>query len=87
MPEQSVETLTLKVQTLEKELGETQAELKEANIKIANLETRMTVNERDIKSVFERLMKIESNTTWILRIIISTLILGILGYFYKFPVH
>ncbi|WP_089608097.1 hemolysin XhlA family protein [Bacillus cereus] len=46
---------------------------------IRNLETRIIINEKDISTINKQLEKISTNTSWILRIIISTIIMAILG--------
>lgn len=48
------------------------------------LSTRLSVAETQIKGIYKKIDKIEENTTWILRIIIGAVILGILGFFYNF---
>ncbi|ABS21917.1 hypothetical protein ACRS6Y_16500 [Bacillus cytotoxicus] len=50
---------------------------------IRNLETRTTINEKDISTINKQLEKISLNTTWILRIIISSIVLAILGLIMK----
>ncbi|PEW08419.1 hemolysin XhlA family protein [Bacillus cereus] len=46
---------------------------------IRNLETRIIINEKDISTINKQLEKISTNTSWILRIIISTIIIAVLG--------
>ncbi|GAB6426913.1 hemolysin XhlA family protein [Bacillus luti] len=46
---------------------------------IRNLETRIIINEKDISTINKQLEKISTNTSWILRIIISTIIMAVLG--------
>ncbi|MBW3492459.1 hypothetical protein [Bacillus sp. FDAARGOS_1420] len=55
------------------------AEQKEIMRDIRSLETRTMINEKDISTINQQLEKISMNTTWILRIIISTIIMSILG--------
>ncbi|MGG0262587.1 hemolysin XhlA family protein [Bacillus mycoides] len=55
------------------------AEQKEIMRDIRNLETRTTINEKDISTINKQLEKISLNTTWILRIVISAVIMAILG--------
>ncbi|EEK43992.1 MAG TPA: hypothetical protein DEU03_00335 [Bacillus sp. (in: Bacteria)] len=59
------------------------AEQKEMMRDIRNLETRTTINEKDIATINKQLEKISTNTTWILRIIISTIIMSVLGLILK----
>lgn len=59
------------------------AEQKEIMRDIRNLETRTIINEKDISSINKQLEKINLNTTWILRIVISAIVMGILGLILK----
>jgi 5-bromo-4-chloroindolyl phosphate hydrolysis protein len=84
---ETVENVRQQIHVHEEDIKEMKRDLKEAQNKIQSLETRMTVNERDIKAVFKQLTKIDNNTTWILRLILGSLLLGIIGYFIKVPLH
>ena len=85
-----VEKLSVKHEQLEKDFhgfeDEAKLEMKNMQNRISALETRTTVNERDIKSVLERLTKIDNNTTWILRLLIgafaTSTIGGVIGLFF-----
>lgn len=55
------------------------SEQKEIMRDIRNLETRIIINEKDISTINKQLEKISMNTSWILRIIISTIIMAVLG--------
>ncbi|HHL0974246.1 TPA: hemolysin XhlA family protein [Bacillus cereus] len=55
------------------------AEQKEIMRDIRNLETRTTINEKDIATINKQLEKISLNTTWILRIVISAIVMAVLG--------
>ena len=59
------------------------AEQKEMMRDIRNLETRTTINGKDIATINKQLEKISTNTTWILRIIISAIIMSVLGLILK----
>lgn len=59
------------------------AEQKEIMRDIRNLETRTTINEKDITTINKQLEKISINTTWILRIIISAITMSVLGLILK----
>ncbi|MBG9675765.1 hypothetical protein ABE04_28415, partial [Bacillus thuringiensis] len=50
---------------------------------IRNLETRTTINEKDISTINQQLEKISLNTTWILRIVISAIVMAVLGLIFK----
>lgn len=55
------------------------SEQKEIMRDIRNLETRIIINEKDIFTINKQLEKISMNTSWILRIIISAIIMAVLG--------
>ncbi|WP_088349314.1 hypothetical protein [Bacillus cereus] len=55
------------------------SEQKEIIRDIRNLENRIIINEKDISTINKQLEKISINTSWILRIIISTIIMAVLG--------
>ncbi|ARC32396.2 hypothetical protein COM24_34145 [Bacillus toyonensis] len=59
------------------------AEQKEIMRDIRTLETRTTINEKDIATINKQLEKISTNTTWILRIIISAIVMSVLGLILK----
>ncbi|PGN89025.1 hemolysin XhlA family protein [Bacillus cereus] len=59
------------------------AEQKEIMQDIRSLETRTTINEKDIATINKQLEKISMNTTWILRIIISAITMSVLGLILK----
>ncbi|PEC35909.1 hypothetical protein COF68_12815 [Bacillus toyonensis] len=59
------------------------AEQKEIMRDIRTLETRTTINEKDIATINKQLEKISTNTTWILRIIISAIVISVLGLILK----
>jgi len=59
------------------------AEQREIMRDIRNLETRTTINEKDITTINKQLEKISMNTTWILRIIISAITMSVLGLILK----
>ncbi|HHT7152356.1 hypothetical protein BK718_16795 [Bacillus thuringiensis serovar andalousiensis] len=59
------------------------SEQKEIMRDIRNLETRTTINEKDISTINTQLEKISTNTTWILRIVISAIVMAVLGLILK----
>ncbi|EOO11857.1 hemolysin XhlA family protein (plasmid) [Bacillus mycoides] len=67
-----MEDLNVKIDSLK-------SEQKEIMRDIRNLETRTIINEKDISTINKQLEKISTNTSWILRIIISTIIMAVLG--------
>lgn len=66
-----------------KKIENLKTEQKEIMRDIRNLETRTTINEKDISTINKQLETISINTTWILRIVISTIIMAILGLIFK----
>ncbi|MCU4948961.1 MULTISPECIES: hemolysin XhlA family protein [Bacillus cereus group] len=71
------------MEDIKKKIEELTLEQKEIMREIRNLETRTTINEKDISTVNKQLEKISLNTTWILRIIIGAVVTGILGLVIK----
>ncbi|AYF06560.1 TPA: hemolysin XhlA family protein [Bacillus cereus] len=59
------------------------SEQKEIMRDIRNIETRTTINEKDISTINKQLEKISTNTTWILRIVISAIVMAVLGLILK----
>ncbi|MED2776663.1 hemolysin XhlA family protein [Bacillus thuringiensis] len=59
------------------------SEQKEIMRDLRNLETRTTINEKDIITINKQLEKISTNTTWILRIVISAIVMAVLGLILK----
>jgi hypothetical protein len=47
------------------------------------LETRTTVNEREIMNINKTLEKISGNTTWILRLIVGAIVTALIGLLIK----
>lgn len=71
------------IEDLNGKLENLRIEQKEIMRDIRNLETRVTISEKDITTINKQLEKISVNTTWILRIIISAIIMGVLGLLMK----
>ncbi|HEB4951915.1 hemolysin XhlA family protein [Bacillus thuringiensis] len=71
------------IQDLKQEILQIKSDQKDMQRDIRNLETRTTVNEKDIVNINKLLDKISANTTWILRIIIGTIVAGLLGLLMK----
>ncbi|PRS99428.1 hypothetical protein C6356_29875 [Bacillus wiedmannii] len=61
------------------QLEELEKDLKAIQQDVKNLEARIIVAERDVLTINKQLDKISANTTWILRLIISGLLTGVLG--------
>lgn len=71
------------IQDLKQEIQQIKSDQKDMQRDIRNLETRTTVNEKDIVNINKLLDKINANTTWILRIIIGAIVAGLLGLLMK----
>ncbi|EEM11300.1 hypothetical protein COM13_12785 [Bacillus pseudomycoides] len=72
-----------KIIDLKQEIQQIKSDQKDMQRDIRNLETRTTVNEKDIVNINNQLEKISANTTWILRIIIGAIVAGLLGLLMK----
>ncbi|CAI8805637.1 hemolysin XhlA family protein [Bacillus pseudomycoides] len=66
-----------------KKMDSLKTEQKEIMRDIRNLETRTIINEKDISTINRQLEKISMNTTWILRIVISAIVMAVLGLIIK----
>ncbi|PEI73419.1 hypothetical protein CN646_07400 [Bacillus wiedmannii] len=71
------------IQDLKQEIQQIKSDQKDMQRDIRKLETRTTVNEKDIVNINKQLEKISANTTWILRIIIGAIVAGLLGLLMK----
>lgn len=71
------------MEDLERKIDYLKLEQTEIMKDIRNLETRTTTNEKDIATINKQLEKISMNTTWILRIIIGAVVMGILSLIIK----
>ncbi|MCX2825013.1 hemolysin XhlA family protein [Bacillus pseudomycoides] len=71
------------MEDLERKIDYLKLEQTEIMKDIRNLETRTTINEKDIATINKQLKKISMNTTWILRIIIGAVVMGILSLIIK----
>ncbi|MBK5474351.1 MULTISPECIES: hemolysin XhlA family protein [Bacillus] len=67
----------------QQEIQQIKLDQKDMQRDIRNIETRTTVNEKDIVNINKLLDKISANTTWILRIIIGAIVAGLLGLLMK----
>ncbi|MGE6594860.1 hemolysin XhlA family protein [Bacillus proteolyticus] len=71
------------IQDLKQEIQQIKLDQKDMQRDIRNIETRTTVNEKDIVNINKLLDKISANTTWILRIIIGAIVTGLIGLLMK----
>ncbi|MEK5205310.1 hemolysin XhlA family protein [Bacillus sp. FSL R10-2789] len=71
------------IQDLKQEIQQIKSDQKDLQRDIRNLETRTTVNEKDIVNITKLLDKIGANTTWILRIIIGAIVTALIGLLLK----
>lgn len=65
------------------EIDRLKAEQKEIMRDIRNLETRTTINEKDILTINKQLEKISTNTTWILRIVLGAMVMAVIRLILK----
>ncbi|PGF02741.1 hypothetical protein COM59_30870 [Bacillus pseudomycoides] len=68
---------------LKQEIQQIKSDQKDMQRDVQSLETRTTVNEKDIVNINKQLEKISANTTWILRIIIGAIVTGLIGLLLK----
>ncbi|HFU7080297.1 TPA: hemolysin XhlA family protein [Bacillus cereus] len=71
------------IQDLKQEIQQIKSDQKDMQRDIRNLETRTTVNEKDIVNINKLLDKISANTTWILRLIVGGIVGAALTFFLK----
>ncbi|HGH7185558.1 TPA: hemolysin XhlA family protein [Bacillus cereus] len=71
------------IQDLKQEILQIKSDQKDMQRDIRSLETRTTVNEKDIVNINKQLEKISANTTWILRIIIGAIVTALIGLLLK----
>lgn len=71
------------IQELKQEIQQIKSDQKDMQRDIRALETRTTVNEKDIVNINKQLEKISANTTWILRIIIGAIVTALIGLLLK----
>ncbi|QEL88547.1 hemolysin XhlA family protein [Bacillus mycoides] len=71
------------IQDLKQEIQQIKSDQKDMQRDIRKLETRTTVNEKDIVNINKQLEKISANTTWILRIIIGAIVTALIGLLLK----
>ncbi|MEH7018909.1 hemolysin XhlA family protein [Bacillus sp. JJ63] len=71
------------LEELEKDINQINLDLKAIQHDVKNLEARIIAAEKDVFTINKQLDKISANTTWILRLIISALLTGVLGLLMK----
>ncbi|MBO1628547.1 hemolysin XhlA family protein [Bacillus arachidis] len=71
------------LEELEKDINQLNLDLKAIQHDVKNLEARIIAVEKDVLTINKQLDKISANTTWILRLIISALLTGVLGLLLK----
>ncbi|MBX9957935.1 hemolysin XhlA family protein [Peribacillus simplex] len=71
------------IKEFKKEIQQVKMDQKDIQREIRNMESRITITEKDILTINKQLEKISSNTTWILRLIIGSLLTGALGMVLK----
>lgn len=70
--------------THEKEM-ENMQQYEKLGDRVTALETRMAVAESNIQDIKEDISSIKNNTTWILRLVMGAIILGVIGFLLKDP--
>lgn len=65
---------------------ETESRIISLEGRVAALESRVAVTESDIKNITKTLDKIDNNTTWLLRIMISAIVVALLGLVITNPI-
>ena len=63
---------------IERAFDHIKSELKEYEARVRALETKTVVNERDIKMILDDMAMIKSNTTWILRLVIGSIVTSLI---------
>lgn len=71
------------LQKVKQDVSELKQEMKELTRDMRDLEKRTALNERDISEIKEDLKGIKNNTTWILRIIIGSIVTTLIGAILK----
>ncbi len=64
---------------MEHRVGKLEVDVQDIRQDNVDIKTRLAVAESNIKDVKEDISSIKNNTTWILRIIIGFVIMGLLG--------
>ncbi|MBR9655531.1 hemolysin XhlA [Bacillus sp. M21] len=65
------------LQEVRSDVQEIKQEIKEIRLEVKSLEIRTTGNEKDIINIDKQLDKISANTTWILRLIVRGIVVGL----------
>ncbi|HFF3190788.1 hemolysin XhlA family protein [Bacillus cereus] len=65
------------LQEVRSDVQEIKQEIKEIRLEVKSLEIRTTGNEKDIININKQLDKISANTTWILRLIVRGIVVGL----------
>ncbi|WP_018923878.1 hemolysin XhlA family protein [Salsuginibacillus kocurii] len=63
----------------EQEIERVKEDVKGLEQDVRTVETRTTLSEQKIKNVEKDIQSIHSNTTWILRLIVGTIVAALLG--------
>ena len=63
---------------IERAFDHIKSEIKECEARVRALETKTVVNERDIKMILDDMAMIKSNTTWILRLVIGSIVTSLI---------
>ncbi|WP_033659132.1 hemolysin XhlA family protein [Bacillus toyonensis] len=68
---------------MKQDISRLKEDQKDMQREIRILETRTTVNEREIMNINKTLEKISSNTTWILRLVVGAIVTALIGLLIK----
>ncbi|EJV41745.1 hypothetical protein IEA_05630 [Bacillus toyonensis] len=73
----------MEIVEMKQDISRLKEDQKDMQREIRILETRTTVNEREIMNINKTLEKISSNTTWILRLVVGAIVTALIGLLIK----
>lgn len=76
-------TMQIEMNALKEKQNENKKDILQNQKEVNALTIRTTVSEENIKNMQKILDKINGNTTWILRLIISVIVMAILGLLFR----
>lgn len=76
-------TMQIEMNALKEKQNENRKDILQNQKEVNALTIRTTVSEENIKNMQKILDKINGNTTWILRLIISVIVMAILGLLFR----
>ena len=72
--------LKSEMKELDDQMSDAMIEIKDLRKDFSNMSTRVSLNEQNIENITDILNEIKKNTTWLVRLIIGTIIIIILNY-------